>query len=77
MGGGELEARHLAPAVTQNADQLPLVCHARTQPADGVGAEVTWDGGLSPGGPSVFLTGEEKKKNILNAVFAAGRNNIS
>lgn len=55
MIGCEVKARDLATSIAQNADQLTLVGHARTQPADGVGVDVAGDGDLPPRGTSVFL----------------------
>lgn len=61
MGSGEIEARHLAASVAQDADQLTLIGDAWTQPTDGVGVEVAGDGGLPPGCMGIFLPEEVKK----------------
>lgn len=55
MIGCEVKACDLAASEAQNADQLTLVDHVRTQPADGVGVDVAGDVDLSPGGTSIFL----------------------
>lgn len=60
VGCGEIKARDLAAAVAQDADQLPLVGGARTQPTDGVGVEVAGDGGFLPRRMAIFLKSENE-----------------
>lgn len=56
MGSGKIEARDIAASVTQDADQLTLICDTWTQPTDGVGVDVTGDGNLPPGLMGIFLS---------------------
>lgn len=56
MGSGKIEARDIAASVTQDADQLTLICDTWTQPTDGVGVDVTGDGNLPPGLTGIFLS---------------------
>lgn len=54
---GEVKARDLTTSVGQDADQLTLVGDGWTQPADGVGVQVSGDGYLCPCRTCVFLAG--------------------
>lgn len=55
MGSGEIETCDLTTSIALDADQLTLVGDAWTQPTDGVGAQVAWDGHLLPGSTGIFL----------------------
>lgn len=60
VGCGEIKTRDLAASVAQDADQLPLVGGAWTQPTDGVGVKVPGDGGFLPRRMAIFLKSENE-----------------
>jgi len=64
VGRGEIEACDLAASVVQDADQLTLVGDAWTQPADGVGVEVSGDGDLPPARAVIFLPERIKRWKV-------------
>lgn len=55
IGSGEIKPCDLSASVPQDADQLTLIREAWPQPTNGVGVDVTGDGGFPPGLHRIFL----------------------